>query len=308
MKLGFALPHMMNLKALTQPWELEIKGTHQTELIKWAETLGYEMAQVPEHHIIPNEHVELSGSFYFNAITAMAYLAGATEKMRVNSSIQLLPLQDPIVTAKSLSTLDWLSDGRLTINFGIGWLKEEFDVLGIPFNRRGAMAEEYIQAILELWNSDNPEFEGEFVSFKDIAFDPKPVQKGGIPIWFGGDAKAALKRAGRYGNGWMPFLTKPEKIKERLDFIRSQPDYGGKLKDVSYAMSTGSIGEGHVVQESEMATGQKSKQEIIDTLGWLAEQGVTWSGVSGPNLNSLQEWKDHTQWVAEEIVPAIAKL
>lgn len=308
MKIGFALPHMMELKALTQDWELSVTGTDQTELIKWAETLGYEMVQVPEHHIIPNEHVELSGGFYPNAIAAMAYLAGATSKMRVNSCIQLLPLQNPIVVAKALSTLDWMSGGRAMVNFGVGWLKEEFDILGVPFNKRGAISEEYVKAMIELWTSDNPEFEGEYVKFKDVAFAPKPVQKGGIPIWFGGDADAALKRAGRYGSGWMPFLTPPDKIGERLDWIRSQPDYGGKLNDVSYSLSTGAIGEGHVVQESEWAHARLSKQQIVDAFGGLAQQGVTWSGVSSPPLSSLQEWKDHVQWVAEEIIPAVASL
>lgn len=308
MKLGFALPHMMNLKALTQPWELAIDGVQQTALIKWAEGLGYEMVQVPEHHVIPNEHVELSGGFYFNALTAMAHLAGATEKMRVNSCIQLLPLQNPIVTAKAISTMDWLSGGRVTINFGVGWLKEEFDILGVDFHKRGAISEEYVRAMIELWTSDNPEFEGKYVSFKDIAFEPKPVQKGGIPIWFGGDADAALKRAGRYGSGWMPFLTPPDKIAERLDFIRSQPDYGGKLNDVSYSLSTGAIGEGHVVVESDLAKGGKPKQQVIDELGWLASLGVSWSGVSSPPLDSLQGWKDHIQYVAEEIMPAVRDL
>ena len=106
----------------------------------------------------------------------------------------------------------------------------------------------------------------------------------------------------------MPFLTKPERIAERLDFIRSQPDYGGNLNEVSYSMSSGAIGEGHVVQESDWANTKKSTQEILDSLGWLAEQGVTWSGVASPGITSLQEWKDHGQWVAEEIIPAVADL
>ncbi len=308
MKLGFQLPHMMNLKAVTQPWELDVTGQDQTALLKWAETLGYEMVSVPEHHLIPEDHIELSGGFYFHALAAMSYFAGATEKMRVNSCIHLLPLQNPIVTAKALSTMDWLSGGRVTINFGVGWLKEEFDMLGVPFNKRGALADEYLAIMVELWTKERPEYEGQFYSFKDVAFEPKPVQKGGIPMWFGGDADAAIKRAGRYGSGWQPFLTPANKIAERLDFIRSQPDYAGKMVDVSYAMSTASIGEGHVVIEDEMAKGGKSKQEIMDTLGFLAEQGVTWSGVPTPPIDSVEEWRDHIQWVAEEIIPAAAPL
>ncbi len=306
MKLAFGIPNTVQAKAMLSQWELGVTGAEQTSLAKWAEQQGYEMICVPEHHIIPNEHVELSGAHYFNAFVGMAHFAGATERIRVNSCISLLPVQHPIVTAKALSTMDWLSGGRVTVTFGVGWLKEEFDLLGVPFHERGAMAEEYTRAIIELWTSDTPEFEGKYVSFKDVAFEPKPVQKPHVPIWFGGDADAVLKRVGRYASGWWPFLTPPDQIAARIDFIRSQPDYSGKLQDVFYGMSTGQIGEGHVVQESEMASGNQSKQQILDTLGWLAQQGVTWSSVPTPDVNSLDEYRDYTQWVAEEIIPAIA--
>lgn len=305
MKLAFAMPNMVQLKAMALSWESGVTGADQTKLAKWAEKLGYEMICVPEHHIIPNEHVELSGAHYFNAFVAMSHFAGATEAIRVNSCISILPAQHPIVTAKALSTMDWLSSGRVTVTFGVGWLKEEFDLLGIPFNERGARAEEYTQAIIELWTSESPEFEGRFVSFKDVAFQPKCIQKPHVPIWFGGDADPVLRRTGRYASGWWPFLTPPDKIAERIDFIKSQPDYAGGLEDVFYGMSTGRVGEGHVVQESKMARPDQSRQEMLDTLGWLAKQGVTWSSVPTPRLKTLDEYYDYTQWVAEEIIPAV---
>lgn len=307
MKLGFGIPNMVQAKAMVSPWELAVDGREQTKLAKWAEKLGYEMICVPEHHIIPREHVELSGPHYFNAYVGMAHFAGATETVRVNSCIAILPAQHPIVTAKALSTMDWLSGGRVTVTFAVGWLKEEFDLLGVPFHERGARAEEYTRAIIELWTRDNPEFEGKYVSFRDVAFEPKCVQRPHIPIWFGGDADAVLRRIARHGDGWWPFLTRPETLKDRIDFIRSQPDYNGRLKDVFYGMSTGRIGEGHVVQgETGMADPDQTKQQIIDQLGWLGEQGVTWSSVPTPRINSLAEYYDHTQWVAEEIIPAVA--
>ena len=308
MKLTFAVPNMIQIPAMSDPWERAVTGPQQTELVQWAERQGFEMVCVPEHHAIPDRHVELSGKHYFNAGIGMAHLAGATKTMRVNSCIWLLPLAHPIITAKQLSTMDWLSGGRVTVTFAVGWLKEEFDLLGVPFTERGARAEEYIQAIIALWTSDDPQFEGKYVSFKDVAFEPKPVQKPHIPIWFGGDADAVLQRAGRYANGWWPFLTKPEAIAERLDFIRSQADYAGKLIDVFYGMTTGRLGEGHVAQDSDMASRDQSKQQIVDTLGWLGEQGVTWSSVPTPDVASLEAYYDHAQWVAEEIMPEVADL
>jgi probable F420-dependent oxidoreductase len=306
MKLAFGMPHMVRLKAMgPRAWESAVTGKEQTALARWAERLGYSMIAVPEHHIIPRSHVELSGPHYFHAYTGMAYFAGATETIRVNSCIAILPLQNPIVTAKALSTMDWLSSGRVTVTFAVGWLQEEFDLLRVPFHERGAMAEEYTRAIIELWTQENPEFEGKYVSFKDVAFEPKPVQKPHVPIWFGGDADAVLKRVGRYGTGWWPFLTKPEDIPARIDVIKSQPDYVGKLEDVFYGMSTGRVGEGHVVVDDPTAKPSHDKQWIIDRLGALADLGVTMSSVTMPDVDSLQAFKDYTQWVAEEIIPAV---
>lgn len=306
MKLTFAIPNMCQAKAIFSPWEAKVDGAEQTRLAKWAEKLGYEMICVPEHHIIPRAHVELSGAHYFDAYTGMAYFAGATERIRVNSCIALLPTRHPIITAKALSTMDWLSGGRVTVTFAVGWLEQEFALLGVDFHKRGAMAEEYTQAIIELWTRDDPVFEGRYVSFRDVAFEPKPVQKPHIPIWFGGDADAVLKRVARHATGWWPFLTRPDRIAERIDFIKSQPDYSGRLTDVFYGMSTGKIGEGHVVLDDPMARAGQSKQELIDQIGWLAAQGVTWTSVPTPELTDIQQYYDFTQWVAEEIMPAVA--
>ncbi|TCM15023.1 putative F420-dependent oxidoreductase [Novosphingobium sp. PhB165] len=306
MKLAFAMPHMLELKATMQPWELAVTGADQTALAKWAEKLGFEMIAVPEHHVIPKRHVDLSGPFYFNAYTAMSHFAGATERVRVNSCIAILPAQHPIVTAKALATMDWLSSGRVTITFAVGWLEDEFALLGIPFHERGAMAEEYIQAILALWTQENPEFEGKYVSFRDVAFEPKPVQKPHIPVWFGGDANAVLKRTARYAQGWWPFLTKPETIPDKIDFIRSQPDYNGQLADVFYGISTARVGEGHKVQDDPSARPGQTKQELIDRLSHLAQLGVTWSSVPIPPLSGVGAYRDYTQWIAEEIMPVIS--
>jgi probable F420-dependent oxidoreductase len=306
MKLGFSMPHMLRLKATCQPWEAAVTGADQMRLAKWADQLGYAMISVPEHHIVPRSHVELSGPHYLSAFTAMAYWAGATEKIRVNSCIAILPLQHPVVTAKALASMDWLSSGRVTITFAVGWLKEEFDLLGVPFNERGRMSDEYIDAIIELWTKDNPEYEGQYVSFRDVAFEPKPFQKPHLPIWMGGEADAVLKRIARVASGWWPFLTKPEEIPAKIDFIKSQPDYKGQLQDIMYGFATSRVGEGHTVQEDPRARPGMTKPEIIDRLSWFKELGVTMSSVPIPTVKHIDEYFDYAQWVAEEIMPAVA--
>lgn len=305
MKLAFSMPHQLRVKAMTQPWEHAVTGPDQLRLLRHAEKLGFEMVSVPEHHVMPKEHLELSGPMQMNAYVGMAAYAGATERMRVNSCIAILPLQHPITTAKQLATLDWLSGGRVTVTWAVGWVPGEFELMGVDFSRRGEIAEEYTRAIIELWTSADPQFEGKYVSFRDILFEPRCVQTPHLPIWFGGDADAVLKRTARHASGWWPFLTPPEKIAERIDFIKSQADYNGKLEDVFYGFSTTRVGEGHVVVDDPKARPGQTGPEIIDRLSWLKDMGVTWSGIPIPAVATIEEYYDYTQWVAEEIMPAV---
>lgn len=305
MKFAISLPNSVRVKALVQPWEFGVTGADQTVIAKRADELGYDMIVVPEHFIVPNSHVELSGPHYFHSTVAQAHIAGATRHIRVNSFVTILPLQHPVVMAKALSTADWLSSGRITVTFGVGWDAEEFKLLGVPFSERGRMADEYLAAILELWTSDTPSFEGKYVSFDDVAFEPKPFQKPHLPIWIGGDAEPVLKRAARFASGWGPFLTQPADIPAKLDFIKSQPTYDGRPFDVLYGIGTSRVGEGHVVVDDPTQRPGMSAEEIIDRLGWFADLGVTMSGLSVPPVTDVNAYLDYIQWVIEDIKPKV---
>ena len=304
MKLAFAMPHQLEIGVITQPWELTVTGADQLRLVKLADELGYDMVATPEHFVIPDEHVGLSGDFYFHAASAQAFFAGATERIRVNSCVSLLPLQNPIITAKSLATLDWLSGGRAMVTFGVGWLKDEFDLLGVPFGERGAIADEYLAAIIELWTSDQPTFEGKYVSFSEVGFAPRPVQQPHPTVWIGGDADAPLRRAARFAQGWWPFLTPPAQIAERIDFIKSQPDFRGEPFDVMYGIGTSKLGEGHTPGDPSVRT-DLSADEIVDELGRLAEWGVTYSAVPTGPVGSVSEFEDRCRWMMEEVRPQL---
>lgn len=306
MKFAFPLPHMLRLKAITQPWEAGVTGADQTRMVKRAEAMGYDMIAIPEHFVIPTDHVELSGPHYLQSTVAQAYIAGATEKIRLNSCVTVLPLQHPIVLAKALATADWMSSGRMMVTFGVGWLEREFEVLGVPFRERGRIADEYLAAIIELWTSESPCFEGRYVSFQNMAFEPKPVQQPHLPVWVGGDVDAALKRAARFASGWWPFLTPPDKIAERIEFIKSQPTYDGRPFEVMHGLGTTRVGEGHRVVKDPHARPGMSAQEIIDRMSLLAEQGVTFSAVPVPAVRGIDEYLDYAQWVIEEIKPKVA--
>ncbi len=308
MRFSFSLPHQLELPAIMRPWELSVAGADMTRAVKRADELGFDLINVPEHLIIPNEHVGYSGPFYFHATAAQGYLAGATERILIGSCLTILPLHHPIALAKALSTIDWMSSGRIIATFGVGWLEEEFDLLGVPFHERGRMADEYLEAIITLWTEDDPVFEGRYVSFRDVAFAPKPVQDPHIPIWMGGDADAALRRTARFASGWMPFLTPPEKIAERIDYIRSQPTWGGGDLEVHYSLAALAIGEGHVPTGDERAASPTNAEQIIDQLGYLASLGVTFTGAPIPPARNLDEHLDLAQWVAEEIISQVRDL
>ncbi|HEX3546896.1 MAG TPA: TIGR03619 family F420-dependent LLM class oxidoreductase [Mycobacterium sp.] len=305
MKFAFNMPHTMRLKALTQPWEFDVTGADQAVMARRAEELGYDMIAVPEHFVVPNTHVELSGPHYFHSTVAQAFVAGATQRIAVNSCVTLLPLQHPVVLAKALSTADWMSSGRIMVSFGVGWDAEEFEILGVPFHERGRLADEYLTAIIELWTSESPSFEGKYVSFQNVAFEPKPVQKPHLPIWIGGDAKAALRRAAKFASGWLPFLTTPEDIPAGIEYIKSQPTFEGGPFEVCYGLGTSLVGEGHVIADDPTQRPGMKAEELIDKLGTFSELGVTMSSVPIPPVTDVNAYLDYAQWVIEAVKPNV---
>jgi probable F420-dependent oxidoreductase len=260
---------------------------------------------MPEHFLIPPAHVPLSGDHYFDSTTAQAFLAGSTSRIRLASLVTILPLHQPVVLDKAIASLDWFSGGRATLAVGVGWLKEEFDAMGVPFAKRGRVTDEYLAAILELWHSDSPSYDGPFVSFHDVTFGPKPIQKPHPPIWIGGDADAAIRRAARFADGWSPWLTQPDQLPARLDFLRSQPGFDDRPFDICYSPGGLTIGEGHVETNDPNAQFGQSAQEIIDGCSKLANMGVTVSSVLPPPLPDLETFLDHMRWIAEDVVPHV---
>jgi probable F420-dependent oxidoreductase len=272
-----------------------------------ADGLGFNKCMLGEHFIIPKEHIELSGDHYFHTTVALGFIGGHTKRLRLSSSVSIVPLQNPVVQAKAWSTLDWLTGGRAEALFGVGWLKEEFDMLGVSFHERGKMADEYVAAMIELWTKDDPEFEGKYVNFRNIGFAPKPVQKPRLPIWFGGDAESVLKRVAKFGDGWSPFRAPPEKYPECIDFIKSQPEYDGRPLNIFFALEMLNVGAHHEILDDPRAPGTRSKQQIIDQIGWLKGLGITETIIPlPPGISGMEEYLDRLRWVAAEIMPHVS--
>jgi probable F420-dependent oxidoreductase len=305
MRFAVNLPNCMHVAAITQPWEHGLSGRDIAGVAQRAEQLGYSMVFLPEHFITPTAHVGLSGDHYFDATTAQSFVAGATSTITIGSMVTILPLHNPVVAAKQIATFDWLSGGRAQVTVGVGWLKEEYETLGVAFDKRGRMADEYLEAMFELWHSHSPSFEGKFVKFDDIVFGPKPISDPHPTIWMGGDADAALRRAARFGDGWAPWLTKPDELPAKLDYLRSQPGFGDRPFSVFYSLAVLSIGQEHVIVDDPNAEFGQSAQQIVDNCNMLAERGVTDTWVNPPPVAGLNAYLDHMQWVAEEIIPKV---
>jgi probable F420-dependent oxidoreductase len=182
-----------------------------------AEAAGFESVWTVEHVVFPDGYestypYDKSGKMPMRSDTPLpdpliwlTWMAAHTNSLRLATGILILPQRNPGVLAKELATLDDLSGGRVELGIGVGWLKEEFDALGVPWAARGRRTDEYISAMRALWDSDHAEFNGEFVNFSGVSVNPKPAN-GRVPIHIGGHSEAAARRAGLLGDGFVPGL------------------------------------------------------------------------------------------------------
>ena len=222
MKIGISMPHS---GFLTERKNISLIASK-------SDVLGFDFLTVSDHIIIP-KYVDskmpyaVDGTFNpgdgfcYDPLILLSFLSAVTEKIRLVPSVMVVPYRNPIYAAKMISTIDVLSSGRITIGCGVGWLKEEFEVLDAHnFHSRGIVTNEYIESMIELWTRPDPSYSGKYIEFQNILFTPKPIQDPHPPIWIGGESEAAIKRAARIGNGWFPLSqnpTFPLKTNEQLN-------------------------------------------------------------------------------------------
>ena len=238
MKYGFTLPGRGHLATPERLGIIARKG----------EEFGFDTLLIGDHILVPKnissvypytEGGEFPGSGSgesMEQITLLSYIAGQTSKIRLVTSVLIVPHRNPLIAAKSLATLDLLSEGRLVVGVGVGWMREEFQALGLPpFEERGAVTDEYIRAFKVLWTEDDPHFEGKYISFDDISFLPKPVQKPHPPIWVGGESRPALRRTAELADGWYPLgsnptfpMGTPEQLKAGLERLAGYAERFGR--------------------------------------------------------------------------------
>jgi len=260
------------------------------------EALGFGTAYVNDHIVVPrdiasrypySEGGDWAGGQFGEAmdiLSMLAFLAAATSKVRLLTSVMVVPYRHPVVTAKMIATIDVLSNGRVTIGCGAGWMEEEFIAVGAPsFAERGKSTDEYLEIFREIWTKETPSYDGTYASFGNIAALPQPKQSP-LPIWIGGESRPALRRTAKYGDGWYPIGYNPKfpldtlgRFKKRLSALHEEAEKVGRdPASISLAYNstwyTGPSGAVDIEGERRLFTGGTAA--VKEDLAALAEIGV----------------------------------
>ena len=285
------------------------------------EELGFEIISVSDHIVMPRriqsrypygeagEYVW--GEECLEMLTMMGFVAAHTSKAWLLTSVMVLPHRSPVPTAKMLATIDVLSQGRLIVGCGVGWMREEFEAIGAPpYEERGAVGDEYIQAFKELWTNDAPTFQGKYCNFSNISFLPKPVQKPHPPIWIGGESPPALRRTGRLADGWFPIgnnprhmVETPAQFSEYLSRIRRHAEEAGRDPsqiDVAYVMPVYSPGRAQLLSNGEHRPFTGTAQQMADDIKAFEEVGVR-RLMLGYNLEAEGDILEQLERFADEV-------
>jgi probable F420-dependent oxidoreductase len=292
-----------------------------------AERLGFGFISVNDHVVVPRDIASRypysddglwsgrTAGECLEQLTTLAFIAGNSERLRLLTSVMVVPQRHPVLAAKMLTTVDVLSGGRLIVGCGVGWLKEEFDALGAPpFGVRGRVTDEYLECFKVLWTQENPTFRGTHFGFENITFAPKPISKPHPPIWIGGESPIALKRVVRIGDAWYPAsnnpqhrLDTPTRLGTAIDDLRSLSESEGR--------DPGSIDIAFIVLwpvdwkaqrdadgARRMLTG--SSEDMAGDIDALGRRDVQHLCLTFQTAE-LRETLDRMQRFAEEVIPLV---
>ena len=266
MHFGVGLPHFRQV-ASTQAI---------TTVAQRAEALGFDSVWVSDHIVVPHSAIPRFGEVFFEPFTTLAYVAGKTRRIRLGTSVIILPYRNPLFMAKALATIDVLSGGRLIVGAAVGWLAEEFEALGIPFTERGARSDEALRVMRLLWTEAQPRFEGRFCRFAGIKAEPKPLQKPHPPIWIGGASQAALRRAAEFAEAWHPSHRPVKEIaagaKQFTNLARARGRDPKTLQVVARAPLR-VLTKGRAPKPRPLLVG--TPDQIVEDIGRYKEAGVT---------------------------------
>jgi alkanesulfonate monooxygenase SsuD/methylene tetrahydromethanopterin reductase-like flavin-dependent oxidoreductase (luciferase family) len=320
MKFSFGVPGLTLFQGLGgQPdWVRDITTEQLATIVGRADELGYDYAAVPWHLVMHQGADALNfGPRWPDSRSATGFLLGATKRMTV-LPLFVVPCEEPISLAKGIATLDWISGGRTMPVLMTGYLEWEFQLLGVPFAERGAIMDEYVEAMIELWTADDPRYHGKYVRFEEVVFEPKPRRQP-LPLWFGGRAKSALRRIARHGSGWQSYATPHREMRAAVEYIRSQPEFVASPRPLD--VTAYFVEATHDPVTHEEKGGRRiivGKDAVLEQLEYLASIGVTttgapldsWPAPGGGQqpIGSPEEYVERLEWFAAEIMPEAREL
>jgi hypothetical protein len=318
MKFRVGMPGMSLYPGTGRHWWESITPTQVREIARKIDRLGYDYVSVSEHLIMDRHSVRELGPRWSHSLAASSLLVGATERIVVVPLI-VVPYHHPVALAKSLSTLDFLSGGRVIPLCLVGYNQHEFSIMNVSYADRGAIMDEWIAAMIELWSSDDPVFEGRWVRFADIVFEPRPARQP-MTMWFGGRTLVAMRRIGRVGDGWVAQSTVPRsRLTQFLTTIREQPEFEARPRplDISLELFEGNRDPvtHRIIEQAQISL---EPEKILAEMQEVADLGATVATVNdllgtGKYQNdrpdapkptvSASDYLERLHWFAEEIMP-----
>lgn len=284
-----------------------------------AEQLGFDSLWAAHHVVLPYERqsdypykrsgTEIAmdpGMQWLDPLVTLSLVAGVTDRVRLGTSVLVLPYCNPVTLASTAAAIDVVSEGRFLLGVGAGWMREEFAAIGVPADERGARTDEHIQVLKTLWRDDPASFSGRFTSFEGIALATTPRTGGGPPIWVGGNTDPALRRALAHGDGWHGFELYPEDmpdVSSRLE--RLGEEVGRDPGELELSVVRGLMPPGR--EEESFIPGRRmlggSAEAVLDELGRYSDAGVGTVVIQISLLAPLVP--DALAWVGEEVLPRL---
>ena len=291
MKIGFSLLNNQGIDDAQALVDLAVR----------AEELGFDSVWVHDH-VFNVGHVldRIGGRPYYEPLTLLSFVAARTQRIRLGTSVLVLPYHNAIRLAKTAATLDVLSGGRLILGVGVGSIEQEMRAMGSPFAERGAVTDEAIAVMRALWTQEDPRFEGKYSHFAGMKFSPKPIQKPSIPLVIGGVSRAAVRRAARLGDGWQPLGLSPEALGQEIAWLHEEAlGYGRKLSQIPVSIAMGLEAP---ASRRRHALG-KDPAEILRNAEAYARLGVETLVISA-NTSDPREAQSALEMVAREVLAA----
>ncbi|CAL9475489.1 LLM class F420-dependent oxidoreductase [Streptomyces sp. enrichment culture] len=262
MRYGIQLPVQSQSTLYAEPWETTAGPEDLAETARAADRAGFAYIACCDHVAIPRRLAAAMSTVWYDPVATLAFLAAHTTRTRLLSHVAVVALRHPLLTAKQYATLDRLSQGRLILGVGAGHVREEFEALGVGFERRGAVLDEAVEALRRsLGPEEFPEHHGEFYDFQDLGQRPRPAQEH-VPLWVGGSSAPALRRAALQGDGWLPQGDPRERLAEKITRVRTLREKAGL--DGPFAF--GAIAEPLYVGRPAWETGRRTLTGPPDAL------------------------------------------